>query len=36
MAKLIEEPYRHRRHAVIDYTEAKVAMLEEEGSIELT
>ena len=36
MANLIDEPYRHRPHNLIDYTEAKIIMLEEEFFIELT
>ena len=30
MANLIDEPYRHRPRNLIDYTEAKINMLEEE------
>ena len=36
MANLIDEPYRHRPRDLIDYTEAKINMLEEEFFIELT
>ena len=36
MCNLIDEPYRHRPHDLIDYTEAKINMLEEEFFIELT
>ena len=36
MANLIDEPYRHRLHDLIDYIEAKINMLEEEFFIELT
>ena len=36
MANLIDEPYRHRPYDLIDYTEAKINMLEEEFFIELT
>ena len=36
MNNLIDEPYRHRPHDLIDYTEAKINMLEEEFFIETT
>lgn len=36
MANLVDEPYRHRPHDLIDYTEAKIKMLEEEFFIEAT
>ena len=36
MANLIDEPYRHRPHDLIDYTEAKIKMLKEEFLIKVT
>ena len=36
MYNLIDEPYRHRPHDFIDYTEAKIKMLEEEFLIKVT
>lgn len=36
MYNLIDEPYRHRPHDLIDYVKAKINMLEEEFFIELT
>ena len=36
MYNLVDEPYRHRPHDLIDYIEAKINMLEEGFFIELT
>ena len=36
MANLIDEPYRHRPHNLIDYTEANINMLEEVFFIDVT
>ena len=36
MANLIDEPYRHRPHDLIDYTEAKIKILKEEFLIKVT
>ena len=36
MANLIDEPYRHRPHDLMDYIKAKIKMLQEEFFIELT
>lgn len=36
MYNLIDEPYRHRPRDLVDYTEAKIKMLQEEFLISVT